>query len=294
MRSWILTVLIPIVLLLFQGMAAADGVDRLVAQLEGESDHKLRLSAAINLGKLGDKRAIPALTEALSDSNDSVRGAAAASLGILVDASTDQKTRQRVLTVLDRLVKRDGSDLVRKQAERAQVRIRKLPTQSAPSGGIYVNIGAMATKAAQAPGKLKQLMRSTTEQTFSKRASSMMTSWPAGGEPSTQQLRASKTSAFHIDGTLVTLETQNKGGATLVSCKVSMLIATFPEKSMFGFLDGGARVESGSSPSEIQYAQEDCVTAVVEDLVSRKIIPVIQQRHASQSPAAGSSSGGKP
>jgi hypothetical protein len=282
MRSWILTVLIPVFVLLFPGRARADGVDRLVAQLEGDSDHKIRVSAAINLGKLGDQRAIPALTEALSDGNESVRGAAAASLGMLVDGSTDQKTRQRVLGVLDGLVKRDGSSLVRKQAQRALERIRKLPAQSPQSGGIYINIGTMATKAAQAPGKLKQLMRTTTEQTFSKRASSMMTSWPAGGVPSTQQLRANKTSAFHVDGTLVALETQNKGGATLVSCKVSMLIATYPEKSMFGFLDGGARVESGSSPSEIQYAQEDCVTAVVEDLVSRKIIPVIQQRHASQ------------
>jgi hypothetical protein len=280
MRSWILTVLIPVFVLLVRGTAVADSVDRLVAQLE-DDDHKIRLSAAINLGKLGDKRAIPALTGALSDSNDSVRGAAAASLGIVVDASTDQKTRQRVLAELDRLVKRDGAELVRKQAQRAQERIRKLPTQSAPSGGIYVNIGAMGSKAAQAPGKLKQLMRTTTEQTFSKRASSMMTAWPAGGEPSVAQLRASKTSAFHVDGTLVALETTNKGGATMVSCKVSMLIASYPEKSMFGFLDGGARVESGSSASEIQYAQEDCVTAVVEDLVSKKIIPVIQQRHQS-------------
>jgi hypothetical protein len=282
MRSWVLAVLIPVFVLLFQGTAAADTVDRLIVQLKGESDYKLRLSAAITLSKLGDKRAIPALTKALSDSNDGVRGAAAASLGALVDGSTDQKTRKSVLGLLDGLAKRDGSELVRNAAQRAQERIRKVPAQSSPSGGIYVNIGVMANKAAQSPGKLKQLMRTTTEQTISKRASSMMTSWPAGGEPSTQQLRANKTSAFYIDGTLVAVETQSKGGSTLVSCKVSMLIASFPEKSMFAFLDGGARVESGSSPSEIQYAQEDCVTAVVEDLVSRKIIPVIQQKHASQ------------
>lgn len=177
------------------------------------------------------------------------------------------------------MAKRDSSSLVRKQAERAFERIRKLPAGSPKSGGIYVNIGSMATKAAQAPAKLKQLMRDTTEQTFSKRASTMMTAWPSGKEPSSQQLRANKTAAYHVDGTLVTLDIQTKGGATTVSCKVSMLIATFPEKSMFGFLDGGARVQAGSSPDEIQYAQEDCVTAVVEDLVARKIIPVIQQRH---------------
>lgn len=279
MRSWVLALLIPLFVVLQHGAAAADGVDRLIAQLEGESDYKIRVSAAINLGKLGDQRAVPALTAALADSNENVRGAAAASLGSLIDESTKPDARQRAAKLLEGMAKRDSSNLVRKQAERAVARIRKLPEASPQSGGIYVNIGAMATKDAKAPAKLKQLMRDTTEQTFSKRASSMMTAWPSGKEPSQQQLRASKTAAYHVDGTLVTLDTQTKGGSTMVSCKVSMLIATYPEKSMFGFLDGGARVQAGSSPDEIQYAQEDCVTAVVEDLVARKIIPVIQQRH---------------
>jgi hypothetical protein len=282
MRSWVLTVVIPLFVMLLQGTALADSVDRLISQLEDDSDDKVRVSAALNLGKLGDPRAVPALTSALSDGKDAVRGAAATSLGMLIDASADQKTRKRVLDELGRLAKRDTSSLVRKAAQRAYDRIRKLPTQSAPTGGIYVNIGSMATKAPKAPDKLKQLMRSITADTFSKRASTMMTAWPAGGTPSLQQLRSSKTSGFHVDGTLVSLETKSKGGATVVSCKVSMLIATYPEKSMFGFLDGGAHVESGSSSSEIQYAQEDCVSAVVEDLVSRKIIPVIEQRHKSQ------------
>jgi hypothetical protein len=279
MRSWLLTVLIPVLVVLLQGTAAADGVDRLIAQLEGESDYKIRVSAAINLGKLGDQRAVPALMSALKDGNENVRGSAAASLGSLIDENTKPDVRQRASKELEGMAKRDSSSLVRKQAERAFERIRKLPAGSPKSGGIYVNIGSMATKAAQAPAKLKQLMRDTTEQTFSKRASTMMTAWPSGKEPSSQQLRANKTTAYHVDGTLVTLDIQTKGGATMVSCKVSMLIATFPEKSMFGFLDGGARVQAGSSPDEIQYAQEDCVTAVVEDLVARKIIPVIQQRH---------------
>ncbi len=279
MRSCVLTVLIPLFLVVLQGTAAADSVDRLIAQLEGESDYKIRVSAAINLGKLDDQRAVSALMEALTDSNENVRGAAAASLGSLIDADTKPDVRQRAIKVLEGMAKRDSSSLARKQAERAFERIRKLPVASPQSGGIYVNIGAMATKAAQAPAKLKQLMHDTTEQTFSKRASSMMTAWPSGKDPSQQQLRANKTAAYHVDGTLVSLDIQTKGGATLVSCKVSMLIATYPEKSMFGFLDGGARVQAGSSPDEIQYAQEDCVTAVVEDLVARKIIPVIQQRH---------------
>lgn len=279
MRVRVLTVLIPLVLLCFRGTAAADNVDRLMAQLERSRDYKLRLSAAINLGKLGDQRAVSALIGGLSDSNENVRGACAASLATLVDGRTDKGQRQRALRQLKRLAESDRADFVRKQAARAYARIREQGAASPKSGGIYIDIGGMSSKAPDAPPKLKALMRRTAEQTFSKRASSMTTSWPTGGDPTAKQLRESKTAGYHVDGTLVALETESKGGTTLISCKVSMLVATYPEKSMFGFLDGGARVQTGSSPRDIQYAQEDCVTAVVEDLVARKIIPVIQKRH---------------
>ncbi|WP_199350954.1 HEAT repeat domain-containing protein [Haliangium ochraceum] len=270
--------LIPLLLLAYHGTAEADGVDRLISQLERKSDYKLRLSAAINLGKLGDERAIPALIGALKDSNENVRGAAAASLGTVVSERTDKRTRDRAAKALTGL-KRDSSNFVRKQAKRAYDRINSMPSGDPKAGGIYINIGAMSAKAPSAPSSMRKLMRGTAEKTFGNKASSMQLSWPTGKDPSAQQLRKSKVTGYHVDGTLVALESESKGGATLVSCKVSMLIATYPEKSMFGFLDGGARVQAGSSSRDIQYAQEDCVSAVVEDLVTRKIIPVIQQRH---------------
>ena len=57
-----------------------------------------------------------------------------------------------------------------------------------------------------------------------------------------------------------------------------MLIATFPDKSMFAFLNGGASVQATSSPSEITFATEDCVTAVMEDLIAKKVVPTIKTR----------------
>jgi hypothetical protein len=47
---------------------------------------------------------------------------------------------------------------------------------------------------------------------------------------------------------------------------------------MFGFLNGSAKVQSGSSASDVATSKEDCVAAVVEDLVRRKIIPTIETR----------------
>lgn len=279
MRFRVLSLLIPCLVLLGPQLASADGVDRLIEQLEKSSDYKVRVSAALNLGRRGDQRALPALIDALRDDNKNVRGVAATSLSKLVDGSTKASLRKRALSSLERLAKSDPDGFVRKQAKGAAEQIRDKDSGGAtPSGGIYVNIGPMSAKAKGA-GQLTGLMRKTAEATFSKKASQMMTAWPSGKDPSAGALRKSKTTGYHVDGTLVTLDVAAKGGATLVSCKVSMLLATYPEKSMFGFLDGGARVQAGTSSRDIEYAQQDCVTAVVEDLIARKIIPVIQQRH---------------
>ena len=55
-----------------------------------------------------------------------------------------------------------------------------------------------------------------------------------------------------------------------------MLLASFPDKSVFGFLNGGAKVQGSASPSDIELASEDCVSAVVEDLIAKKIVPTIK------------------
>ena len=87
---------------------------------------------------------------------------------------------------------------------------------------------------------------------------------------------------FYVDGTLSTVTVKRTGTTARVACKVSMLLATYPGKSMFGFLKGGATVLSGIRVKDIAVAKEDCVVAVVEDLIKKKVIPNINQRVANQ------------
>src|SRR5690606_6248230 len=127
---------------------------------------------------------------------------------------------------------------------------------------------------------LKKLMRTSVLKTFGSRARSMRTSWAGGRAPSARQLAARNVTAFHVDGTLNEVTVDRRGSSATVSCKVSMLLATYPDKSMFGVLKGGAQVQGGSSEKDIRFAKEDCVAAVVEDLIARKIIPTIEARVA--------------
>src|SRR6185436_21028222 len=79
----------PLVLLLLLSArpAAADKIDDLARTLMSDPSYKVRVQAALVLGKLRDKRAVPALQQALKDENESVRGVAATSLGQIADKS---------------------------------------------------------------------------------------------------------------------------------------------------------------------------------------------------------------
>jgi hypothetical protein len=272
------SLLLVLLLLAVPRAARADQVDRLIRQIKSSAEYKVRLSAALNLARIGDKRAIPVFIGALKDSDKTVRGVSAAGLGKLVSSATPAALRKRAVAALKSAAGRDRDAFVRNQAKKALKALSSLDRGGASGGPVavgatYINIGGMSAETKNS-GTIKALMRRTVEATFREKADRMVTAWPGGRNPSAAQLRARKVSAFHVDGTVNEISV----GGGLVECKVSMLLATYPEKSMFGFLKGGAKVEAGGSSRAIAAASEDCVAAVAEDLIARKIIPTIQAR----------------
>jgi hypothetical protein len=181
-----------------------------------------------------------------------------------------------------RMNAKESSDSVKKQAEKSLQAIKAIgggggSSTAVASGSVYIEVGPMSSKSASGDNtKLKALMKSTTDKTFKSKGSQMLLAWPGGKSPTRKDLDAKKASAFHVDGTLTDLTVKEKGAAATVSCKVSMLIATYPEKSVFGFLNGGASVTASNDATDIRLASEDCLAAVVEDLVAKKIIPTIK------------------
>lgn len=261
------------------GAAHADNVDDLMRDLKSGSDYKVRLSAALSLAKLNNKRAIPAFVIALSDSDKTVRGASAVALGKLIDASTPAAQRDQVKAALERMIGKESSDSAKKQAQKTLDMIKAMSGGSGAGTGssVFVDVGPMSSKAAKGDNvKLKALMKKTTEKTFGSKAKDLAIAWPTGKSPTRKELDAKKVAGFHVDGTLTELTVKEKGSAATVSCKVSMLIATFPEKSVFGFLNGGASVTASNDAADVALAGEDCLAAVVEDLVAKKIIPTIK------------------
>jgi len=263
--------------------ARADNFAELVRQLAEDDSDKVRLSAALNLTKLGDSRAILPLAKALGNDTDrTVRGAAAVGLGKLVTDRTEAKVRKPVIAVLTQARESDDSDFVRGEAAKAlkAIGVTGGTTQvqtPATGGAIYVNIGPMSSRTGDASidGKLKALMARTASRTMARVASHMTTSWPGSATPTRAMLDAKSTVGFYVDGTVNEMNVKETGSSVTVSCKINMLLASYPDKSIFGLLNGGASVQASGAKTDIALAREDCVSAVVEDLIAKKIVPTI-------------------
>jgi len=277
-----------ITLVLSMRIAHADSsVKTLVKQL-GDSSQKVRLAAALNLAKLADQEAVLPLAKAVTADDDaSVRAAAAVALGKTVNASTKDSIKKLAIANL-KAATNDSSATVKSQAEKALAAITGTSgggggtntgtAGGSGKGGIYVNIGPMSSKTTSSKNdKLRALMVKTTEKTLAKVASSMQTTW-SGGSPTKSALASKGVAGFYVDGTLNTLDVKTASGGATISCKVSMLLADFPDKSVFGFLNGGASVSASSSQSDQDLASEDCVTAVIENLIANKIVPTIKSK----------------
>jgi len=283
------TALVAVALVAFAGwarVAMADNIDVLIQQLGNDDSDKARLSAALSLTKLGEQRAILPMAKALlNDGDKNVRSACAVGLSKLVTGSTSPSLKNLAVANLKKAASDDSNEFVKAQAQRALTAIGAsgpiTTPKVGPSSGIYVNIGPMSSKtSSDDDAKLRDLMKRTASKTMGRVASEMSITWP-GGDPRKADLDRKGLAGFYVDGTLNELGVKVSGSSSTVSCKISMLLASFPEKSVFGFLSGGAAVQASASDRDIALAREDCVTAVVEDLIAKKIVPTIKVKAGS-------------
>ncbi len=221
----------------------------------------MRLSAALNLGKLGDRRGVGALVDGVADADRTVRAVSAAALGRLVDGRVPPEDREQARAALEAAAGGDPDPFVRSQAQKSLDSLRNLH-------GVYVEIGPM-TDNTRHGGDVVPNMRREVMASLGRRAPGFQTRWPSGRSPSDAELKKNGTTAFFVDASITQLETNGRH----VACGVSMILATYPGKNMFGFLKGQGEIDYGGSQG-----MNDCVIAVLDDLVGSKIVPTIQAR----------------
>ncbi len=82
---------------------------------------------------------------------------------------------------------------------------------------------------------------------------------------------------FYVDGNVISITKTDKGNSAVIDAKVSMQLAEWPKKSMFGFLKGGGQATTGNLKN-IDGDVADVVNSVLEDLVKKKAIPALDAR----------------
>ena len=241
-----------IVLLTASLPARADRVDDLCRSLTTDPSWRVRLQAAVVLGKLKDTRAVPSLMRALSDENETVRGLAAQVLGELHD--------QSARAALER-ARRDPSSFVRDKAVTAIARLNSGPPpeteQAATSGGgksgLHVEVGGIGVKAAHVAPQMATRLREFIIRELEKTPGLTLEGKPLSG--------------FLIDSSITNVSRRTTPEWVEITCEISFVVGRLPSRAMVMMTSGGATVQAprvGLRPEREQALQIDALEGAVE------------------------------
>jgi hypothetical protein len=241
------TLVAAVCLLLLTGAAHAGKLEELSRLLEDPS-YKVRLQAALLLGKLGDKGASRPLVKALDDKDRLVRAMAAQSLARI--EATD------AAGALKALLQRERDAFVRGQVEKALASLGASPRPGAAK--IYLTFGSFSGGTARIsdPAMLNAL-RAALKKELSK-LTGVTFSLESGEEKS---FGRSGRVGFLIDGNVTRLDDGPVGGAVEINCDVKIMVARWPSKSIILWTNAGAAVQSGSNERDKASARRDCLEA---------------------------------
>jgi hypothetical protein len=242
--------------------ARADRVDDLSTVLVNDSSWRVRLQAAVVLGKLHDRRAVPALMRALADPVETVRGMSAEVLGNLGD--------QSAIAALDR-ARRDPSPFVRNAAASAFYKLKGAPVEVAvrpSSRGVHVEVGGIGAKTAAASPELKQRLREFITRELQHTPGVTLDGAPRDG--------------FLIDSAITSITKHNTPDYIEISCEISLIVGKLPSKAMVMMTSGGASVQAakaGFSPERERAVQIDVLEGAVHSAHENLLAFLKTQEH---------------
>jgi hypothetical protein len=247
-RRSTLTCSLVLLIALASRSAHADRVDQLCRTLTHDSSWRVRLQAAVVLGKLHDRRAVHSLLRALSDENATVRAGSAQVLGQLGDA--------RAVAALER-ARRDGSSFVRDKARLAldQLHASAAATRRAHASAthtLHVEVGGIGMKA-HAPKELAAVLRELIIRELERTPGVTLEGKPLSG--------------FLIDGSITNVSRRTTAQWVEITCEVSMIVGRLPSRAMVMMTSGGATVQAprvGLRPDKERALQVDALEGAVQ------------------------------
>jgi hypothetical protein len=223
MRRW-LTI---IAVVLWSGIGfAAPSFRELVEKLEHGEDFRMRVTAALELGKSGDPNAIDPLVEALNDPNASVRAAAAAALEQIGDPSAVPALKEKRL---------DRSDAVRRAVRSAIITLEQ-PPSSRPTK-VLVQIGAMKNQTSVKGSGIEAAL----EQESRKKLDEIPGIEVLADKPDqAQESKKKKLPVVMVSGHIQKLRATPDGHEVVYSASVEYIVHTMPGQAIAAKVSGNA------------------------------------------------------
>jgi hypothetical protein len=249
-----LTLAFVLLIALASGEARADRVDDLCRSLTTDSSWRVRLQAAVVLGKLHDARAVPSLMRALSDENETVRGLSAQVLGDLGDG--------QATAALQRARKSDSSAFVRDKAQAALTKLhpdsmalgRSSSSPASSPSALHVEVGGIGMKSrTQASGELTARLREYILRELARTPGLTLEGKPLSG--------------FLIDSSITNVSRKQTDQWIEITCEVSFVVGRLPSKAMVMMTSGGATVQAprmGLRPDREKALQFDALEGAVQ------------------------------
>ncbi|MFO0566589.1 MAG: HEAT repeat domain-containing protein [Polyangiaceae bacterium] len=264
MRTWLgpklqrlLLALCCVLALVFaQGHARGGAaVEQLIERLKNGEDFRVRVQAALELGKTRHGAARLPLEKALDDDNAAVRTAAAAALKVLGDKKSIPALEQH---------KDDSSQSVRTQVEATLTSLRMVTSSSVTK--MIVKIGRMRT-GKDVRTKLASDLESASRQKFSELPGVKLSD--DGGSEARE--KGKKPPVVMITGLLRKLNESREGSEVVYSASVEYVVHRMPEQAIAGTVSGSAttRASTVEAKRRAPELQRLVLAAAVESAVKR-------------------------
>jgi hypothetical protein len=198
--------------------------------LASGGDFRLRVSAALALGRTHSRAAVEPLTNALEDTSPAVRAAAAAALGALGQRDAAEPIRQHLAG--------EASPLVRAQLESALAKLEVAQRANQAGAKVLVKVGELKNLTGSHGDRLAATFRGATRA----RAAALPGVEVLGDAAEARaEAAARKLPVLVLDGVLNRLAQGAQGEQLMVSAQVEYVFRKMPEHALTGSVRGTAR-----------------------------------------------------
>jgi len=234
----------------------------MVRLLTTSSSFRVRAQAALALGDMSpEPEVLQSLTAALDDRESSVRVAAANSLRRLGDPSALPALRAAT-TQGDAVFTRSVRAAIRDLESAAPASAAAPPEVPAGPARYYVGIGAPGTNVSDLPPALLDQMREFLVQRVATVEGVVVAPPGESNSAAGRAIRSRRLVGFYLDSTITSVG--ERGGGTRAD--VSIILNTYPGRSMRAMLRGGATVVGGSGRTATQQAIQGAVRGALRTL----------------------------